>query len=84
MHWGDVSKSAYNFTLFYWIQGPYVENTRTHLQKIVGDDNVLIVNFADIPDLVNKIDKFGIYCTFYSQLANDGILLGLRRYHYFS
>ncbi|XP_039822069.1 probable RNA-dependent RNA polymerase 3 isoform X4 [Panicum virgatum] len=70
-------------TIAYIFKGPYVENTRTHLQKIVGDDNVLIVKFADIPDLVNKIDKFGIYCTFYSQLANDGILLGLRRYHYF-
>jgi len=58
-------------TIAYIFKGPYVENTRTHLQKIVGDDNVLIVKFADIPDLVNKIDKFGIYCTFYSQLAND-------------
>uniref|UniRef100_A0A0A9CK16 RDR3 n=1 Tax=Arundo donax TaxID=35708 RepID=A0A0A9CK16_ARUDO len=32
-------------TLF---KGPYLENTRTHLQKVVGDDSVLIVKFADI------------------------------------
>ncbi|CAL4978427.1 unnamed protein product [Urochloa decumbens] len=64
-------------------KGPYVENTRTHLQKIVGDDNVLIVKFADIPGLVHNTDKLGIYGTFYSHVADDGILLGLRRYRFF-
>lgn len=61
-----------------------MENTRTHLQKIVGDDNVLIVKFTDIPDLNNNTDKLGIYCQYYSQVANDGIVLGLRRYRFFS
>lgn len=64
-------------------KGPYMENTRTHLQKIVGDDNVLIVKFADIPGLENNTDNLGIYCQYYSQVANDGIVLGLRRYHFF-
>ncbi|WVZ72691.1 hypothetical protein U9M48_021110 [Paspalum notatum var. saurae] len=52
-------------------KGPYVENTRNYLQKIVGDDNVLIVKFADIPDLINNTDRFSIYCQYYSQVAND-------------
>lgn len=75
---------VYKFTIFDLIQGPYMENTRTHLQKIVGDDNVLIVKFADIPGLENNTDNLGIYCQYYSQVANDGIVLGLRRYHFFS
>ena len=75
---------VYKFTIFDLIQGPYVENTRTHLQNIVGDDNVLIVKFADIPDLQNNTDNLCIYCQYYSQVANDGIVLGLRRYRFFS
>lgn len=63
-------------------KGPYVENTRTYLQKVVGDDNVLIVRFADIPDLINNTDKFSVYCQYYSHVANDGIFLGLRRYRF--
>ncbi|PAN32764.1 hypothetical protein PAHAL_5G510400 [Panicum hallii] len=63
-------------------KGPYVDNTRTYLQKIVSDDNVLIVNFADIPGLTNSDDNFGIYCTYYHQVVEDGILLGLRRYRF--
>ncbi|KAL6838697.1 hypothetical protein ACP4OV_031411 [Aristida adscensionis] len=66
-------------------KGPYVEDTRTHLQKVVGDDNVLIVKFADIDirGCMNNSDKLGIYCMFYNQVAQHGILLGLRRYRFF-
>ncbi|KAK3160629.1 hypothetical protein QOZ80_1BG0062120 [Eleusine coracana subsp. coracana] len=66
-------------------KGPYLENTRTHLQKVVGDDNVLIVKFADIdkPGGMISGDNLGIYCTFYRHVAKDGILLGLRRYRFF-
>ncbi|KAF8663268.1 hypothetical protein HU200_055878 [Digitaria exilis] len=64
-------------------KGPYIDNTRTHLQKVVGDDNVLIVKFADIPEIENNADKFGIYCMHYHQIVEDGILLGLRQYRFF-
>nr|TKW14001.1 hypothetical protein SEVIR_5G138500v2 [Setaria viridis] len=64
-------------------KGPYIDNTRTHLQKIVGDDNVLIVKFADIPGLTNSAGNFGIYCMYYCQVAEDGILLGLHLYRFF-
>lgn len=69
---------------FNFSQGPFMENTRTHLQKCLGDDNVLIVKFADIPGHMNYTDKFGIYCTYYNQVSEDGIILGLRRYRFFS
>ncbi|KAJ1282152.1 hypothetical protein BS78_03G028600 [Paspalum vaginatum] len=63
-------------------KGPYVEYTRNYLQKVVGDDNVLIVKFADIPDLIYNTDRFSVYCQYYSQVANDGILLDLRQYRF--
>ncbi|GJN32131.1 hypothetical protein PR202_gb20609 [Eleusine coracana subsp. coracana] len=50
-------------------KGPFMENTRTHLQKCLGDDNVLIVKFTDIPGQMNCTDKFGIYCTYYNQVS---------------
>ncbi|KAF8705693.1 hypothetical protein HU200_030888 [Digitaria exilis] len=62
------------------LAGPYFDNTRTHLQKVVGDDNVLIVKFADVPGVKNSADNFGIYCMYYRQIAEDGIFLGLRRF----
>lgn len=80
----SISRFSIIVSLFDWIQGPYIENTRTHLQKSLGDDNVLVVKFADIPGHMNTADKFGIYCTYYSQVAEDGIILGLRRYRFFS
>jgi len=75
---------VYDFILLDWVQGPYVDNKRTYLQKIVGDGNILIVKFADIPGLRNSADNFGMPCMFYRQVAEDGILLGLRRYRFFS
>jgi hypothetical protein len=56
------------------------------LQKVLGDDNVLIVRFddIDIPRGMNGDAYFGIYYTYYRHVAEDGILLGLRRYCFFS
>ncbi|CAL4958797.1 unnamed protein product [Urochloa decumbens] len=54
-------------------KGPYVDNTRTHLQKTVGDDNVLIVKLDDIDGLTNCADDFGMYCMYYRQVLEDDI-----------
>ncbi|XBI26024.1 hypothetical protein VPH35_050829 [Triticum aestivum] len=58
-------------------KGPYVQNTRTHLQKNVGDDNVLLVKFMG-PSSESVIDFLP-----YHKVAEDGIILGLRRYRFF-
>ncbi|KAL3532522.1 hypothetical protein ACH5RR_006043 [Cinchona calisaya] len=55
----------------YSFKGPYLNTTRTHLQRTVGDDNVLIVKFVEE----------GRYCT--NGIFKDGILVGLRRYRFF-
>lgn len=63
-------------------KGPYRENTRNKLQKVVGDDNILIVNFSEIPGHRNIGDNIGTHCSYYQQFAEDGIILGLRRYRF--
>ncbi|CAM0880239.1 unnamed protein product [Alopecurus aequalis] len=59
-------------------KGPYFENAKNHLQKVVGDDNILVVKFPEIPGHTNVDDYFGTY----HQVAEKGIILGLRRYRF--
>jgi RNA-dependent RNA polymerase len=71
--------------LFDLFQGPYREKKRNKLQKVVGDDNVLIVNFSD--SILGNRDVGDNIATYYSpciQFAEDGIMLGLRRYRFLS
>ncbi|KAE8778385.1 hypothetical protein D1007_48730 [Hordeum vulgare] len=58
-------------------KGPYVQNMRTHLQKIVGDDNVLLVKFMGQSS--EPVTDFLPY----HKVAEDGIILGLRCYRFF-
>ncbi|XP_060180077.1 probable RNA-dependent RNA polymerase 3 isoform X2 [Lycium barbarum] len=52
------------------LKGPYLSTTRTHLQRALGDDNVLIVKFVEDTCCANII-------------VEEGILVGLRRYRFF-
>lgn len=53
-----------------------MESTGTHLHKVLGDDNVLTVKFADVPG-------HELYYSTYRELAKIGIMIGLRRYQFF-
>lgn len=54
-----------------WRQGPYLKAERTHLQQSLGDENILVVRFMEeAPRCPQEIVK-------------NGILIGLRRYHFF-
>lgn len=55
-----------------------MENQRTHLQKVLGDDSVLVVKFV-VPSETNA----NFYRQHYHKVAEDGIVLGLRRYRFF-
>ncbi|KAG5600031.1 hypothetical protein H5410_031401 [Solanum commersonii] len=50
-------------------KGPYLNTARTHLQRALGDDNVLIVKFVEDTSCANII-------------VEEGILVDLRRYLY--
>ena len=64
-------------------QGPFLNNTKTHLQRVLGDDNVLMVKFAEDKSDTPLSNHSGGSFYAYSKIARDGILLGLRRYHFF-
>ncbi|KAG7579788.1 RNA-dependent RNA polymerase eukaryotic-type [Arabidopsis thaliana x Arabidopsis arenosa] len=64
----------------YRFKGYHLENTGTHLHKVLGDDNVLTFKFDQLP-------KESIYCnnpySKYKEIAKNGIMVGLRRYQFF-
>ncbi|ONM18875.1 putative RNA-dependent RNA polymerase 5 [Zea mays] len=65
-------------SIFFVLKGPYMENKRTYLQKVLGDDNVLLVKF-----MVSSDKSTDFYRQHYHRVVEDGIVLGLRRYNFF-
>ncbi|XP_047333491.1 probable RNA-dependent RNA polymerase 5 [Impatiens glandulifera] len=53
----------------YFFKGPFLTTTRTHLQRKLGDENVLLVKFTD---------EAG-----FRKVAEQGVLVGLRLYRFF-
>ncbi|GLU09929.1 hypothetical protein SLE2022_267640 [Rubroshorea leprosula] len=66
----------------YKFKGPYLDGTRTHLQRVLGDDNVLMVKFAE-DDLNAKNFATKDYFPLYSRVESEGIPVGLRLYRFF-
>ncbi|KAM7509580.1 hypothetical protein LguiA_020033 [Lonicera macranthoides] len=61
----------------YSFKGPYLNATKTHLQRALGDENVLIVKFAE------EATDSTISTSNYVKISKEGILVGLRRYRFF-
>jgi len=55
-----------------------MDNKRTHLQKVLGDDIVLVVKF-----MVPSDNNADFYRQQYHKIVEDGIVLGLRLYRFF-
>ncbi|PWA94619.1 RNA-dependent RNA polymerase family protein [Artemisia annua] len=62
----------------YKFKGPHLDTKKTHLQRVVGDENVLIVKFAEFDDNYDKMTRIN-----YVKIAEAGILVGLSRYRLF-
>ncbi|XP_071723572.1 probable RNA-dependent RNA polymerase 5 [Rutidosis leptorrhynchoides] len=59
-------------------KGPYLDTKKTHLQRAIGDENVLIVRFAE------GSDPYNIFTSrHYEKIAESGILVGLSCYRLF-
>ncbi|KAF5203871.1 RNA-dependent RNA polymerase [Thalictrum thalictroides] len=69
--------------LTYTFKGPYLQKQRTHLQKVVGDANVLDVRFSDGVVGGNNLSSTNISNSIYHKVAKEGILVGLLRYQFF-
>ncbi|KAM6599582.1 hypothetical protein CsatA_019191 [Cannabis sativa] len=67
----------------YRFKGPFLSNTKTHLQKVLGDDNILRVKFAEELSGNSGTDLRDHYYAGYKKIAREGILVGLRRYCFF-
>ncbi|KFK40362.1 hypothetical protein AALP_AA3G363900 [Arabis alpina] len=65
----------------YTFKGPILEHTTTHLHKVLGDENVLTVKFADVQKNSSTYSN-DPYST-YKGIAKNGIMVGLRRYQFF-
>ncbi|KAL8189027.1 hypothetical protein R6Q57_029288 [Mikania cordata] len=67
----------------YQFKGPYLDTRRNHLQRELGDDNVLIVQFVDD---ANTPDMPSNHCSWIAayQRISGGISVGLRRYRLFA
>ncbi|GLT98519.1 hypothetical protein SLE2022_160210 [Rubroshorea leprosula] len=63
-------------------EGPYLDATRTHLQRVLGDDNVLIVKFAEDGYDWKSFPR-NYYPPAYHKILKEGIPVGLRRYRFF-
>ncbi|URE46877.1 RNA-dependent RNA polymerase [Musa troglodytarum] len=69
-----------NFTF----KGPYFQLQRTHLQRILGDDNVLLVKFSEeMSGEKGSSRSFQISDSVYHKVAEEGIFVGLRWYQFF-
>jgi hypothetical protein len=60
-----------------------MDSTTNHLQTVLGDDNVLIVKFANVNGDTNDDHSFAAHYQHYRGVIDSGIILGLRRYQFF-
>ncbi|XP_010416585.1 PREDICTED: probable RNA-dependent RNA polymerase 5 isoform X1 [Camelina sativa] len=65
----------------YTFKGPLLENTGTHLHKVLGDENVLTVKFTDVQKKSSTYSGDRYFT--YKGIAKNGIMVGLRRYQFF-
>ncbi|KAH9619567.1 hypothetical protein KSS87_000894 [Heliosperma pusillum] len=67
----------------YAFKGPYLETTTTFLQRVLKDENVLIVKFAE-PDRTNADGSSEMTYRRFHKFAEEGIFLGPRCYRFFA
>ncbi|KAK7314414.1 hypothetical protein VNO77_32936 [Canavalia gladiata] len=64
-------------------KGPILQSTRTHLQKSLGDDNVLLVKFAEDRNVRSTRTNAEKANALYGKFGKEGIRVGLRLYRFF-
>ncbi|CAL5396959.1 unnamed protein product [Camellia sinensis] len=65
-------------------QGLYLNSTRTHLQRELRDQIVLIVKFVEETTSCNNwVTGSSNYDVAFNKIAEEGILVGLRRFRFF-
>ncbi|KAI3802886.1 hypothetical protein L1987_31032 [Smallanthus sonchifolius] len=67
----------------YRFKGPYLSTRRTHVQRELGDDNVLIIQFVDDPNTPDMLSNHCSWIAAYHRISG-GISIGLRHYRLFA
>lgn len=65
------------------IQGPILQSTQTHLHRSLGDDNVLLVKFAEGGSTNNSRTSAQRANDLYGQFGKEGIRVGPHLYRFF-
>jgi hypothetical protein len=68
--------AKYIVVSFDHVQGPSFHKTKTHLQRVLGDENVLAVKLAE--EVAGRN-----YYSMYHKIAREEICVGSRRYCFF-
>lgn len=65
-------------------KGPLLNKTTTLLQKVIGDENVLVVNFVEEElDCLGQGSSAVMTYPAFNKVIEDGIFVGLKRYQFF-
>ncbi|OIW03701.1 hypothetical protein TanjilG_29736 [Lupinus angustifolius] len=64
-------------------KGPILQKTWTHLQKSLGDENVLVVKFAEETNVRDSVTNVQEPAALYRKFGKEGIHVGLRLYRFF-
>ncbi|KAG9449119.1 hypothetical protein H6P81_009084 [Aristolochia fimbriata] len=59
-------------------KGPYLRQKKTHLQRVLGDENLLDVRFSDLLDKKSS-SSLATYC----KVSQEGIIVAMRRFQFF-
>ncbi|GMY36155.1 probable RNA-dependent RNA polymerase 5, partial [Fagus crenata] len=67
----------------YKFKGPFLHKTKTHLQRVLGDENVLVVKFAEEVADRRRLDISCDSYSMYKKIAREGIIVGFHCYRFF-
>ena len=71
---------SYALNLF---QGPYLSKHRNILQRTLGEDNILMVNFEGVKNERDSVSSsLDDYFAKYNKILREGIHVGLRCYRF--
>ncbi|CAL0322159.1 unnamed protein product [Lupinus luteus] len=65
-------------------KGPILQSTWTHLQKSLGDENVLVVKFSEERNVRDSVTNVQEPAALYRKFGKEGIHVGLRLYRFFA
>uniref|UniRef100_A0A6N2MQX4 RNA-dependent RNA polymerase n=1 Tax=Salix viminalis TaxID=40686 RepID=A0A6N2MQX4_SALVM len=88
LDWDSGKEHIYHCHVYpdgsYRFKGPYLSEQRNILQRTLGEDNILIVNFEGVKNERDSVSSsLDDYFAKYNKILREGIHVGLRCYRFF-